>query len=198
MADVIDACREPLSRNGIAVTQIVVPGPKETELQTMLVHESGQWICSGISLVADHRNPQSMGSAITYLRRYTLAAIANVGVRGEDDDGEGAKPKPKSTLASKGNSAANNRPRNAERKTTEGRAKAVRAAQAKTKTQVVNSIEKWSGVRDQSELGSLVRSCVAKSGVRKGGDQTPLTNNEWSKVGEWIEKNKDNDFVDVL
>ena len=55
---------------------------------TTLLHTSGQWIAGAFPLVAVKPDPQAMGSAITYMRRYSLAAM--VGVLTEDDDGEAA------------------------------------------------------------------------------------------------------------
>jgi hypothetical protein len=55
----------------------------------MLIHSSGEYVTSTYPLVIkDLNNPQSIGSVVTYARRYTLAAIA--GVAQVDDDGEAA------------------------------------------------------------------------------------------------------------
>lgn len=88
LASVWDACREHLTANGIAVLQ----GP-ETEgpvvtIETMLVHSSGQWFKDRLSATAAAAAPQQIGSGITYLRRYALAAMC--GVAPADDDGEAA------------------------------------------------------------------------------------------------------------
>jgi len=83
---VIDAVKPALNKHGIAFLQVVV----EEGVQTMLLHESGEYI-SGITpvVVAKERDPQALGSAITYAKRYGLQAI--VGVPADvDDDGESA------------------------------------------------------------------------------------------------------------
>jgi len=103
------ACREALHSNGLSVVQS--PGFENgvVTLTTILLHESGQWIqgTAGAPAVGKSKDgvqlppdAQSVGSALTYLRRYALAAIA--GVVQEDDDGEAAvkpsrqtKPAPK-------------------------------------------------------------------------------------------------------
>ena len=77
---IIDAVRPALNDNGIAVVQ----GPRGNILSTILVHESGQWIGCEYDLPADC-TPQQMGSAITYGKRYSLAAMAGVSAE-EDDD----------------------------------------------------------------------------------------------------------------
>jgi hypothetical protein len=89
LSSVWDACREHLSTNGIAVVQAPqTDGPKVT-VETLLLHASGQWIRDALSATAAAAAPQPIGSAITYLRRYALAAM--VGVAPADDDGEAAE-----------------------------------------------------------------------------------------------------------
>ena len=87
---IVDAIKEPLNKNGISYLQVV--GPEGVE--TILLHESGEFI-SGVTpvIVVKQNDPQALGSAITYARRYGLQAI--VGVVAElDDDGESAMGRP--------------------------------------------------------------------------------------------------------
>ncbi len=88
LAAVMEACRKPLSANEIAIIQC--PSANETEIGmvTMLVHASGQFFASRLSMVPRDNSPQSAGSAITYARRYSLMAMA--GIAPEDDDGNDA------------------------------------------------------------------------------------------------------------
>ncbi len=89
LTSVWDACREPLSKNGLSVTQIL--DLRETGglvLHSTLLHSSGQWITSTMPVTPTKNDPQGMGSAITYCRRFALAAL--VGVSPEDDDGNHA------------------------------------------------------------------------------------------------------------
>lgn len=86
LSQLIDVARKPLADNGLAVSQLVVPQLEYAEIQTVLMHESGEWIASGIQLQPTKPDPQGMGSAITYARRYAYAAI--LGIASEDDDGE--------------------------------------------------------------------------------------------------------------
>jgi len=98
----VDTIRPALAKHKLAVVQLVGSGPEKTlTLLTRLVHESGQFMESSVS-VPMPASEQKVGSALTYLRRYALAAI--VGVCGdEDDDGNVASaptiaqeaPKPK-------------------------------------------------------------------------------------------------------
>ena len=58
-------------------------------LVTRLLHESGEWIEDTAVCPMPKQDPQGLGSAMTYLRRYSLASIC--GLYQEDDDGEAAK-----------------------------------------------------------------------------------------------------------
>jgi hypothetical protein len=88
LAAVWDACREPLGKHGIAVLQPpCAKGPTVT-VTTLLVHESGEFIQSDLTMTAGQNTPQGIGSCITYARRYALQSM--VGIAPEDDDGNAA------------------------------------------------------------------------------------------------------------
>ena len=89
LGSVWEACREPLSENGLAVIQAMGTDKKRQTLITTLAHSSGQWINSTVTLPLQKGTPQDLGSCITYCRRYALAAM--VGIFQEDDDGERAE-----------------------------------------------------------------------------------------------------------
>lgn len=105
----IDAVRKPLADNGLVIVQMVgTDSPQIVTVETMLAHESGQWISSIASIPTSKADAQGHGSAITYLRRYSLMAMC--GIAPEDDDGKGAsgdgpsaspdtKPQPQRTPA---------------------------------------------------------------------------------------------------
>lgn len=91
LASVWSACRAALSSNGLAVIQsvrLVDKTQPRHRLTTMLLHSSGQWLSSECGVLARDDTPQGFGSALTYARRYTLAAL--VGVAQDDDDAEAA------------------------------------------------------------------------------------------------------------
>lgn len=88
LASVWDACRAALSKNGLAVIQLAESDETGVSVSTTLAHSSGQWIRSRLHLRPKDGTPQGMGSAITYGRRYALAAM--VGVAQVDDDGNAA------------------------------------------------------------------------------------------------------------
>jgi len=88
-----DACRDALQANGLSVTQF--PGIQEADggvplatVTTILLHSSGQWLQGTAGAPLKSQDPQGVGSAITYLRRYALAAV--MGIVQEDDDGNAA------------------------------------------------------------------------------------------------------------
>ena len=91
LESVWDACRDLLSANGLAVSQF--PGTysdldKSMSLTTILTHNSGEWISQKMSVPVTKPDAQGAGSALTYMRRYALAAV--VGVVQADDDGNAA------------------------------------------------------------------------------------------------------------
>ncbi len=94
---VMDVCREPLLSNGIWLCQYPVPVENSMQneagqgyslgLVTKLTHaESGQWQSSLTVIPLSKADPQAMGSAITYARRYALSAMLGI-VTEEDTDG---------------------------------------------------------------------------------------------------------------
>lgn len=88
LTSVWEACRDCLSANGLSVTQMIDNEAERLRLVTILMHSSGQWVRSFMPIIPKNMNAQEIGSAMTYARRYALAAI--VGVCPADDDGERA------------------------------------------------------------------------------------------------------------
>ena len=86
-----EACREPLSKNGLAVVQIMTGSNDQLILITTLAHSSGQWMKSVLPVTSAKATPQALGSAITYMRRYSLAALVGVAPNEDDDDAEEAE-----------------------------------------------------------------------------------------------------------
>lgn len=89
LASIMDACRAPLAKHGLAVSQLPCrENDGSVGLTTILLHESGEFIGSSITARPAQESPQILGSLLTYLRRYSLAAIC--GVVQDDDDAESA------------------------------------------------------------------------------------------------------------
>lgn len=85
-----DTAVPALQEVGIVYTQS--PGPitdGNMSLTTMLIHaESGEWMKFTGEISLGKRDPQGVGSALTYMQRYSL--MAALGLPPVDDDGEGA------------------------------------------------------------------------------------------------------------
>lgn len=84
------ACRKSLTSNGLSVVQTTDMKDDKITVVTTLIHSSGEWMRGCLPLVLTKNDPQTMGSALTYARRYALAAIVGVCKEGEDDDAEQA------------------------------------------------------------------------------------------------------------
>ena len=86
LASVWGTIRQPLTSHGLAVTQTCEPSNRgELRLTTTLLHESGQWVSGTEMVPMPVQTPQGYGSALTYARRYGLAAIVGVSVDDDDD-----------------------------------------------------------------------------------------------------------------
>jgi len=88
LTSIWEACREALSKNGLSVVQIPGFDANDVWLETMILHSSGESISGRYPLRPQQNTPQAYGSALTYARRYSLAAM--VGVVADDDDGNAA------------------------------------------------------------------------------------------------------------
>jgi len=91
LTSVWDACRTPLTQNGLCVSQTMDDREGRVVLITTLMHVSGQWIRSILPILwgkGAGNEAQAMGAGISYMRRYALSSI--LGVVQDDDDGESA------------------------------------------------------------------------------------------------------------
>tara|TARA_R110002074_G_scaffold19025_3_gene61139 strand:+ start:4689 stop:5381 length:693 start_codon:yes stop_codon:yes gene_type:complete len=89
LAAVIDAVIPVLNANGVGVLQLPSIEGSEVQLTTILMHSSGQRLSSTVGApLGKKQDAQAVGSAITYLRRYSLQSIMGLPV--EDDDGNAA------------------------------------------------------------------------------------------------------------
>lgn len=88
LASVWDVIRKPLSDNGLAILQWPRTVQAGVEVETELLHESGQFMRDILWLPCPTMTVHTVGSAITYARRYALMSI--VGIAPEDDDGNSA------------------------------------------------------------------------------------------------------------
>jgi hypothetical protein len=82
---VIEAVKPALNNSGIVYIQSASPSDDgRLHLTTTLMHESGEWVSDTLVMPLPKQDPQGYGSAMTYARRYALAAIT--GVYQDDDD----------------------------------------------------------------------------------------------------------------
>lgn len=85
LGSVMEACKEALNKNGITVLQPIGTNECGVYVETVLLHESGEWISDGMRISPkSDTNPQDQGSAISYARRYSLQSM--VFIPSEDDD----------------------------------------------------------------------------------------------------------------
>jgi len=91
LSNIIEAVTPHLNAVGLTVVQM----PTTEGLETLLLHESGEYISSLSTIAAkDPMNPQAVGSAITYARRYAMGAVLSLNID-EDDDANAATVAPK-------------------------------------------------------------------------------------------------------
>ena len=85
----VEAVIDALNNNGIALIQKCHESDTGVNVETLLLHESGESLSCGVLHVpASKQDPQGYGSALTYARRYSLMAAC--GIAPEDDDGNAA------------------------------------------------------------------------------------------------------------
>lgn len=90
LKSVWSVCKTPLTDNGLSVVQSPEVENQTVKVTTTLLHKTGQWIESSITMPVKKWDCQGIGSAITYARRYALAAMVGVAPEDDDDDGESA------------------------------------------------------------------------------------------------------------
>jgi hypothetical protein len=92
---ITDTVRPVFAKHGLAVVQMPSYADGIVTVETLLTHSSGQWIRGATAAPIAKADPQGVGSACTYLRRYSLAAIAALAQT--DDDGHAASSQPART-----------------------------------------------------------------------------------------------------
>jgi hypothetical protein len=96
LEEVIRVVKQPFEDNGLSFIQFPISSEGHAGVETIILHESGEFITNELLLKCSKSDPQGMGSAITYARRYGLQSAC--GIPSEDDDGNAASaPEPKMT-----------------------------------------------------------------------------------------------------
>ena len=88
LASVRAAIRQPFADNGLSVVQFPRTVTGGVEVETMLLHTSGEFMAETLFMPVKHE-PHPIGSGISYARRYALMSIANLAA--DDDDGNAAQ-----------------------------------------------------------------------------------------------------------
>jgi hypothetical protein len=88
LASVRAAIRQPFADNGLSIVQFPRTVPGGVEVETMLLHTSGEFMAETLFMPVKHE-PHPIGSGISYARRYALMSIANLAA--DDDDGNAAQ-----------------------------------------------------------------------------------------------------------
>ena len=95
LSEVLDCLSEPLEMSKLAISQHPSVNGSVLNIETLVIHESGEWMSSVISCEINkvqnkngqiETDPQKIGSLISYLRRYSIASIFCLAQ--EDDDAE--------------------------------------------------------------------------------------------------------------
>lgn len=102
--EVLNVTRPILSKHGLSVIQSPGGDGQNISINTMIIHESGEWIeFEPLVLKAEKMTPQGAGSAVTYGRRYSLSAVLGISSE-DDDDGNHASQNKKGSAANKNTS----------------------------------------------------------------------------------------------
>lgn len=109
-----EAVRPVLVKNKLALVQgSTLPTTDETgalvgiTVETMLLHEGGEWLSNAVALPLDKATAQGVGSAISYGRRYGLSSLLALTTDEDDDGAKASEPRARSN----GNgSARSNKP----------------------------------------------------------------------------------------
>jgi hypothetical protein len=110
--DHVNAARPILAKHGLSISQMpnLIGESERFVLTTILMHESGESIASNQPIFAMKQDAQSMGSAITYAKRYAYGAVLGMASGDFEDDGNAAtapaKPTPAKAKATKNQSIA--------------------------------------------------------------------------------------------
>lgn len=92
--DYVNAAKPVLAKHGLSISQAPNLLEGQFVLTTILMHQSGEHLTSNQPIFSAKQDAQSMGSAITYARRYAYGAVLGMASGDFDDDGNAAAAKP--------------------------------------------------------------------------------------------------------
>ena len=82
---IIEACKEPLAKNGLAVIQFPTGEGESYKVITRVQHESGEFFESETPLLLGKKDMQGYGAAVTYAKRFALGSFFNIATEVDDD-----------------------------------------------------------------------------------------------------------------
>lgn len=86
---IFEALKEVYKENKISILQnpftMLTEGALFVAVETMLLHESGEWVKSLPLYVNASNNMQDLGGQITYMKRYSLSAMSGISTEKDDD-----------------------------------------------------------------------------------------------------------------
>ena len=107
LSGLITAIDEAIKGTGLSYNQIIADNGQAAAVQTIITHESGGiLITKPFTLRPVKADPQGIGSATTYARRYQLQAL--FGIAGEKDDDGNAASNPQQHNQQYNRNTANN------------------------------------------------------------------------------------------
>jgi hypothetical protein len=96
---ITEATRPVLAKHGLAYTQGMAIVDGVQVMFTRIIHQSGQWMeDGGYALNPSKNDPQGMGSAVTYARRYTIGSTLGIITEDDDDGNRASEPAPAKKL----------------------------------------------------------------------------------------------------
>lgn len=177
-------CQDVLPANEIAVMQFPSAIGNLVTITTMLAHSSGEFIMASLTMSAQRADPQGVGSAITYGRRYGLAAAVGV-VSDEDDDGNAAsRPARKNAITDEQIAAVNQA----------ARAKGMDADSASNEAFGL-PLDELTGAQGQKLLGSIK---AAKPAPKPAANPEAITDEQFGVLSTMFADLKDREATAKL
>lgn len=91
--EVLRVVRPLLAKNGLSVLQFPSADGEHVSITTIIMHSSGEWLeADQLKMRPVKNDPQAIGSAITYARRYSLCAVLGIVGESDDDGNEASHP----------------------------------------------------------------------------------------------------------
>jgi hypothetical protein len=92
LPSILESVKNPLATNGLCIIQFPIQDEKKIGVETMITHDSGEWISGQLFVSVEDTNAKSCGSALTYARRYAITAMLGL-CPDDDDDGDASEKK---------------------------------------------------------------------------------------------------------